>query len=60
MYCARNMPPPATIKPEHVGDFKHWVQTDRGSVHIHLLRFTTLEAPKAEIIKPVGPARRRG
>jgi hypothetical protein len=34
---------------EHVGDFKHWAQTASGPVRIHLLRFTTLDAPKAEI-----------
>jgi hypothetical protein len=34
---------------EHVGDFKHWAQTDDGPVRIHLLRFTTLDAPKADI-----------
>ncbi len=34
---------------EHVGEFKHWAQTDDGPVRIHLLRFTTLDAPKAEI-----------
>ena len=34
---------------DHVGDFKHWAQTDSGPVRIHLLRFTTLDAPKAEI-----------
>jgi len=33
----------------HVGDFNHWVQTDTGPVRIHLLRFTTFEAPKAAI-----------
>ena len=33
----------------HVGDFKYWAQTDTGPVRIHLLRFTTLDAPKAEI-----------
>ena len=34
---------------ETVGDFKHWAQTDAGPVRIHLLRFTTLDAPKAAI-----------
>jgi hypothetical protein len=34
---------------EHVGDFNHWAQTETGPVRIHLLRFTTLDAPKAEI-----------
>jgi hypothetical protein len=33
----------------HVGDFNHWAQTESGPVRIHLLRFTTLDAPKAEI-----------
>lgn len=30
-------------------DFNHWVQTPDGPVRIHLLRFTTLDAPKAAI-----------
>jgi hypothetical protein len=34
---------------EHVGDFNHWAQTGSGPVRIHLLRFTTLDAPKAAI-----------
>lgn len=34
---------------EHVGDFNHWVQTESGPVRIHLLRFTTPDAPKAAI-----------
>jgi len=34
---------------ETVGDFKHWALSPDGSVRIHLLRFTTLEAPKAAI-----------
>jgi hypothetical protein len=34
---------------EHVGDFKHWAQTDDGPVRIHLLRFTTMDAPKEAI-----------
>lgn len=34
---------------EHVGDFKHWAQTESGPVRIHLLRFTTLDAPKEAI-----------
>lgn len=34
---------------EHVGDFMHWMQTESGPVRIHLLRFTTLDAPKAAI-----------
>jgi hypothetical protein len=85
MSCTRNMPPPATIKPEHVantvkqamvercglnpnelehvGDLKHWAQTDSRPVRIHLLRFTTLDAPKAKIaalggdFKPIGMLR---
>lgn len=35
---------------EAVGDFNHWAQTDAGPVRIHLLRFTTLDAPKVEIL----------
>jgi hypothetical protein len=34
---------------EHVGDFQHWAQTPQGPVRIHLLRFTTPDAPKTEI-----------
>jgi hypothetical protein len=37
----------------HVGDFNHWAQTDNGPVRIHLLRFTTLDAPK-EAIEALG------
>lgn len=33
----------------HVGEFAHWAQTDAGLVRIHLLRFTTPDAPKALI-----------
>ncbi|MEX8517973.1 MAG: hypothetical protein AB3X44_05620 [Leptothrix sp. (in: b-proteobacteria)] len=33
----------------HASDFNHWVQTDAGPVRIHLLRFTTFDAPKAAI-----------
>jgi hypothetical protein len=33
----------------NVGDFNHWAQTPSGPVRIHLLRFTTLDAPKAAI-----------
>jgi hypothetical protein len=29
-------------------DFNHWAATDAGLIKIHLLRFTTFEAPKAE------------
>ncbi|HEX5357122.1 MAG TPA: hypothetical protein VFW93_12955 [Aquabacterium sp.] len=29
----------------HVADFNQWVQTEDGPVRIHLLRFTTFEAP---------------
>jgi hypothetical protein len=32
-----------------VGDFNHWAQTDSGPVRIHLLRFTTPEAPRQQI-----------
>ncbi|MDO8776845.1 MAG: hypothetical protein Q7K57_50670 [Burkholderiaceae bacterium] len=44
------------LNPEeltHVGDFNHWAQTDAGPVRIHLLRFTTLDAPK-EAIEALG------
>ena len=34
---------------EHVGEFNHWAQTESGPVRIHLLRFTTLDAPKDAI-----------
>ena len=34
---------------ESVGEFNHWAQTPDGPVRIHLLRFTTLDAPKAAI-----------
>jgi len=34
---------------EHVGDFNQWARTDAGPVRIHLLRFNTLDAPKAAI-----------
>ena len=40
------------LNPEeltHVGEFNHWAQTPAGPVRIHLLRFTTLDAPKAAI-----------
>ena len=43
-HCGFN---PETL--ENVGDFKHWAQTEAGPVRIHLLRFTTLDAPKAAI-----------
>jgi hypothetical protein len=33
----------------HAGEFEHWAQTDSGPVRIHLLRFTTPDAPKAAI-----------
>jgi hypothetical protein len=33
----------------NVGEFNHWAQTDAGPVRIHLLRFTTLDAPKPAI-----------
>lgn len=33
----------------HASDFNHWAQTDDGPVRIHLLRFTTFDAPKAAI-----------
>lgn len=33
----------------HADDFNHWVRTEDGPVRIHLLRFTTFEAPKAVI-----------
>lgn len=31
------------------GDFNHWVSTADGPVRVHLLRFTTFEAPKAAL-----------
>ena len=34
---------------ENVGDFNHWAQTESGPVRIHLLRFTSFEAPKTAI-----------
>ncbi|MDO9199142.1 hypothetical protein [Rhodoferax sp.] len=37
----------------HVKDFNHWAQTATGPVRIHLLRFTTLDAPK-EAIEALG------
>ncbi|MEY8689532.1 MAG: hypothetical protein AB9M53_06585 [Leptothrix sp. (in: b-proteobacteria)] len=33
----------------HASDFNHWAQTEDGPVRIHLLRFTTFDAPKAAI-----------
>lgn len=33
----------------HVDEFNHWAQTESGPVRIHLLRFTTPDAPKAAI-----------
>jgi hypothetical protein len=33
-----------------VESFNHWAQTPDGPVRIHLLRFTTPDAPKAEVI----------
>lgn len=35
---------------EHVGDFRHWAQTESGPVRIHLLRFTTMDAPKEAVM----------
>jgi hypothetical protein len=46
------------LNPEelkHVGEFNHWAQTDAGPVRIHLLRFTTFDAPK-EAIEALGGA----
>lgn len=40
------------LNPEEVmraGDFDQWVATDEGPVRVHLLRFTTFEAPKPVI-----------
>ena len=34
---------------ERVNEFNHWAQTEDGPVRIHLLRFTTRDAPKAAI-----------
>ncbi|WP_114971556.1 hypothetical protein [Rhodoferax ferrireducens] len=36
-----------------VSAFNHWAQTETGPVRIHLLRFTTFEAPK-EAIEALG------
>ena len=33
----------------HVDEFNHWAQTESGPVRIHLLRFTTPDAPKSAI-----------
>ena len=33
----------------HVSEFSHWAQTEAGPVRIHLLRFTTPDAPKPAI-----------
>ena len=33
----------------HADDYRQWVQTDDGPIRIHLLRFTTFEAPKAAL-----------
>lgn len=44
------------LNPEeltHVGEFNHWAQTETGPVRIHLLRFTTFDAPK-EAIEALG------
>jgi hypothetical protein len=38
---------------KHVGEFNHWAQTETGLVRIHLLRFTSLDAPK-EAIEALG------
>ena len=35
---------------ERVNEFNHWVETGSGPVRIHLLRFTSFDAPKAEIM----------
>ncbi len=32
---------------QRVSEFNHWAMTDAGPVRIHLLRFTTRDAPKA-------------
>ena len=34
---------------ERVNEFNHWAHTEDGPVRIHLLRFTTRDAPKAAI-----------
>ena len=34
---------------ERVNEFNHWAHTETGPVRIHLLRFTTRDAPKAAI-----------
>jgi hypothetical protein len=33
----------------HADDFQQWVQTADGPARIHLLRFTTIDAPKAVV-----------
>ncbi|WP_430434844.1 hypothetical protein [Methyloversatilis sp.] len=38
--------PAEVVRP---GDFNHWVFTADGPVRVHLLRFTTFEAPKAAL-----------
>jgi hypothetical protein len=49
---------------ERVNEFNHWAQTASGPVRIHLLRFTTLDAPKPAIealggvFKPMNELRR--
>jgi hypothetical protein len=49
---------------ERVNEFNHWAQAESGPVRIHLLRFTTLDAPKAAIealggvFKPISELRR--
>ncbi|MES2877328.1 MAG: hypothetical protein V4713_02815, partial [Pseudomonadota bacterium] len=51
------------LNPEeltHVGDFNHWAQTEAGPLRIHLLRFTTIDAPKEAIggvFKPMSQLR---
>ena len=37
----------------HVGEFAHWARTDAGPVRIHLLRFTTPDAPK-DLVEALG------
>ena len=39
----------------HVDEFNHWAQTEAGPVRIHLLRFTSFDAPK-EAIAALGGA----
>ncbi|MHB1216114.1 MAG: hypothetical protein ACYCY9_14130 [Thiobacillus sp.] len=46
----------AGIDPAHVkldDDFQQWMSSDSGPIRIHLVRFTTLDAPR-QAIEPLG------